>query len=255
MASRRSVRLAEGCLIAEGAKLIDVALDAGARVESLYLDPDLLHPGDGAADVVDRAASSGTPVFELAPGVLPRVVDTVTPQPLVAVVAAVDVSLDQLAGRRPDLIVVCVDVRDPGNAGAIVRASEAAGASGLVSCVGSADLSNPKAVRASAGSVFHVPIVVGGHPEEVLEEVARWGLQTLGTEARGGVDYAAVDLTGPIAVVLGNEAHGLPDSLRATLDAHVSIPMAGRAESLNVGMAAAVVCFEAARQRRVGSMP
>ena len=86
---------------------------------------------------------------------------------------------------------------------------------------------------------------------EVLETVGQWGLQRLGTVARDGIDYAAADLTRPIALVLGNEAHGLPDAVSSALDAMVTVPMAGRAESLNVSMAAAVLCFEIARQRRL----
>jgi TrmH family RNA methyltransferase len=105
-------------------------------------------------------------------------------------------------------------------------------------------------VRASAGAIFHVPVVVGGPAVEVLAELGRQGLRRLATVARGGEDYTAVDLSGPMAVVLGNEANGLPDGLDAHLDGALSIPMAARTESLNVATAAAVVCFEAARQRR-----
>ncbi|HVM03160.1 MAG TPA: RNA methyltransferase [Acidimicrobiales bacterium] len=228
----------------EGAKVLGEALDAGVHVEAVYAAP------GAPADVLERAAGAGARVLDLAPGVLERVAGTVTPQPVIAVVPYVDVGLDDLGGA--DLVVVCVDVRDPGNLGTVLRSAEAAGAGGVVCCDGSVDVYNPKAVRASAGSLFHVPVVAGGDPAAVLDRLGRWGLRRLGAVARHGLDYAAVDLTGPTALVLGNEAAGLPGDLAGggLLDARVSIPMTGRAESLNVGMAAAVLCFEAARQRR-----
>jgi TrmH family RNA methyltransferase len=243
LVARRSARDSEGVFVVEGAKVLDEALDAGARVEAVFV-------GAGASDpVVSRAAAMGHRVFDLAPGVLEKVAGTATPQPVIAVVAQPKAALDDLADAS--LLVVCIDVRDPGNLGTVMRSAEAAGAGGLVCCDGCVDVFNPKAVRASAGSVFHVPVVVGGQPVEVLERIGAWGTARLGTIAHGGRPYHDADLTGPVAFVLGNEAHGLPDELRAHLDDRVTIPMAGRTESLNVGMAAAVLCFEAARQRRV----
>lgn len=221
---------------------MEAALDAGAVLEGLYLAPGASGPA------VARAVASGVRVHELAPGVLERVADTVTPQPVLAVAAAVDVDLDTLRDR--DLLVVCVDVRDPGNLGTVLRSAEAAGAGGVICCEGSADFYNPKTVRSSAGSLFHVPVVVGGQPVEVLERMAPWPHRRLGTVARGGEAPDRVDLTGNVALVLGNEAHGLPADVEPHLDGRLTIPMAGRTESLNVGMAAAVLCFEAARQRR-----
>jgi TrmH family RNA methyltransferase len=229
---------------------LEVALDAHASVESVYVDPEALVPGDGIDALLERALASGARVFELDHGVLARVADTVTPQPVLGVVGAVDVDLAQVAGLRPDLVVVCVDVRDPGNAGAVLRAAEAAGVDAVIYCGNSVDLSNPKTVRASAGALFHLPVVAGGAPEEVLDELGRWGLVRLGTVARNGTDYAALDLSRRVAVIVGNEASGLPE-FGDRLDELVSIPMAGRTESRNVGVAAAVVCFEAARQRRL----
>lgn len=221
----------------EGAKALAEARAAGATVEEVYVAPEAFE-----LDV-------DVPLFELAPGVIERVADTVTPQPVLAVVAYVDVALDTLA--EASFLVVCVDVRDPGNLGAVLRSAEAAGAHGVVCCGGSVDLYNPKTVRASAGTLFHIPVVAGGDPVEVLEHIGGWGVRRLGTAARRGADYTSLDLTGPVAFVLGNEAHGLPAEVDALLDEHVTIPMAGRAESLNVSMAASVLCFETARQRRV----
>jgi TrmH family RNA methyltransferase len=240
--SRGSAREAERAFVVEGVKVLSEALDAGAGVESVYL-------AAGAHDpVADRAFEHGARVFELAPGVIERVADTVTPQPVMAVVRFVDRPLADLRGGG--LLVVLVDVRDPGNAGTVLRSAEAAGAHGVVCCEGSVDVYNPKTVRASAGSLFHVPVVAGGDPVEVLREMAGWGVQRLATAAGGGLDYSDVDLTGRVAFVLGNEATGLPTEIDGLVDERVTIPMAGRTESLNVGMAAAVLCFEAARQRR-----
>ncbi|HEV3353985.1 MAG TPA: RNA methyltransferase [Acidimicrobiales bacterium] len=185
---------------------------------------------------------------DLAPGVLERTADTVTPQPLAAIVGCVDVELDAVQGTA--FVVVCVDVRDPGNLGAVLRIAEASGAGAVICCEGCVDAYSPKTVRASAGSLFHVPVVAGGEPLEVLDRIGRWGVHRWATDAHRGEPYDSVDLTAPTAIVLGNEAHGLGDDVAAAVDGSVTIPIAGRTESLNVGMAAAVLCFEQARQRR-----
>ena len=224
--------------------MLSEALAAGVPIEAVFAAP------GAPAELLDRAAAAGARIHDLAPGVLERVAGTVTPQPVIATVPYMDVDLDSL--RSADLVVVCVDVRDPGNAGTVLRSAEAAGAQGVICCDGCVDVYNPKAVRASAGSLFHVPVVAGGDPVDVLDRLAGWGLRRLGAVAGRGDDYTAADLVGPTALVLGNEASGLPDSVTVAgaLDGEITIPMTGRAESLNVGMAAAVLCFEAARQRR-----
>lgn len=229
-----------------------MAFDAGARVESVYHAPGAMgHPG--AAAVIGRAEQSGTRVFALRAGVLERVADTATPQPVCGVVGFVDVSLEALlgaTGRRGPLIVA-VDVRDPGNVGALLRVADGADAAGVILCEGTADLYNPKTVRASAGSLFNVPIVLAGPAPSLLTGLGQAGIRRLGTVARGGQDYAAADLGGVIALVLGNEANGLDEEAARLLDGWLSIPLGGRAESLNVAMAASILCFEIARRARV----
>lgn len=222
--------------------MLSEALVAEIPVEGVYVAPDT------PDDVLALAEASGARVHVLAPGVLERVADTVTPQPVMAIVPYVDVPLDTL--RDASSLVVCVDVRDPGNAGTVLRSAEAAGVDGVICCGGSVDVYNPKTVRASAGTLFHIPVVAGGDAVEVLELIGEWGIRRLGAAARSGTDYVALDLTQRTAFVLGNEANGLPPAVEPLLDDHVQVPMAGRAESLNVGMTAAVLCFEAARQRR-----
>jgi TrmH family RNA methyltransferase len=242
LVERSSVRRRERAFVVEGPTLVGDALDAGAQLECLFVAP------EATAPVVDRAAALGVPVFELAPGVLERVAGTVTPQPLLAVARTVDIGLAELAEQT--LLVVCVDVRDPGNLGTVLRTAEASGVGGIICCGGSVDLYNPKCVRASAGSLFRTRVVAREDPVKVLGTLGDWGLRRLGTRPGGGEPYDCVDFTAPTAFVLGNEANGLPAPPAAALDGWVTIPMAGRSESLNVGMAAAVLCFEAARQRR-----
>lgn len=234
------MRQSERAFVVEGATLVAEAFRAGVAVESVFV---------AAGTDAEGVAAEGTRVYELAPGVLERVADTVTPQPVMAVVSYIDVELDALSGAS--MVVVCVDVRDPGNAGTVLRSAEAAGADGVICCSGSVDVYNPKTVRASAGALFHVPVVVGGDPVEVLARVGGWGLRRLGADAHQGEAYTRSDLRAPVAFVVGNESAGIPELIAASLDGRVTIPMAGRAESLNVGMATAVLCFEAARQRRM----
>jgi TrmH family RNA methyltransferase len=243
LVQRHTARQAERAFVIDSLKVLDAALDAGAAIEALYLPPAEggLHPA------IARALAAGVRASDLGPGVLERVAGTVTPQPVLAVAPYVDVPLESL--RDADLVVVCVDVRDPGNLGTVLRSAEAAGVGGVICCDGTVDVYNPKSVRASAGSLFHVRVVAGGEPEIVLATLGGWGLRRAATRPSGGQPYHRADLSRPTAIVLGNEASGLPADLDHLLDETVTIPMAGRGESLNVGMAAAVLCFEAARQR------
>jgi RNA methyltransferase, TrmH family len=256
---KRSARWSERAFVAEGAELIRCALDAGAPIESVYVAPE--GADDRATqDVCRRAGAAGVRVFPLGTGVLERVADTVTPQPVLAVLPMLPM-LDESA-QGPDawrplvrpgaLVVVLVDVRDPGNAGTVLRAVDASGSTAVVYAADSVDPYNPKTVRASAGSVFHVPLGVRHDSLTLAAELSAAGFRTLATVVRAGDDYAALDWSVPTALFLGNESSGLDPALSGALGGSLAIPMAGRAESLNVGVACAVVCFEAFRQRRGG---
>jgi TrmH family RNA methyltransferase len=240
--------------VAEGAELIRCAFDAAVPVESLYVSP------DGADDravqeVCRRAEAAGVRVFPLGAGVLERVADTVTPQPVLAVLPMLEeppVATEPWSARSGALIVVLVDVRDPGNAGTVLRAADASGSTLVVYSGDSVDPYNPKTVRSSAGSLFHVPLAVRPDARALATELAAGGFRTLATVVRDGEDYAGLDWSVPTTVFFGNESAGLEPALSNALSGKLAIPMAGRAESLNVGVACAVVCFEAFRQRRGG---
>jgi TrmH family RNA methyltransferase len=236
--------------VAEGPELLRAALASGAVPESVYV------AAEAAADplvagLAGEALARGSRIFDLAPGVAERVADTVTPQPLFSVVGMVDTELSAL--ERISLAVVCVDVRDPGNAGTVLRTADAAGADVVVCCGGTVDPFNPKTVRSSAGSVFAVPLVVAADAADVVAALRGRGVRCIGTAVRDGEDYAGCDWRAPSALVFGNEAAGLPEALLSSLDGVVRIPMAGGAESLNVGVACGVLCFEILRQRRASA--
>jgi TrmH family RNA methyltransferase len=246
LSGRRAARLEEGAFAIEGPTLLGEALAAGVAVQEVLavegFDPALLA----------EAAHAGATIHTVAPEVLSRAVDTTTPQGVAAIAPRLDVRLEDAvaAAAAGPLALVLVDVGDPGNAGTLVRTAEASGAAAVLFCGDSVDPWNPKCVRASAGSQFHVPVVSGGGAVAVLELLRSAGVRTAATVARGGQDHDRVDLRGPIALVLGSEAHGLPPDVTAAVDEHLTIPMVGRAESLNVAMAGAVLCFESLRQRR-----
>lgn len=239
--------------MAEGVRLVEAALESGAPLEALYLGSDW-RESPAAAAVAERVATAGVPVFELGPGLMDRVADTLHPQPVCATVAAVDIGLEDWAGRWREtpgdaLALVSVDVRDPGNLGSVLRIAGATGAA-VACCAGTVDPFNPKVVRASAGAVFRVPLVVGAEPDAVLDALVGAGFGTWATVARGGVDYLDADLPGRVALVLGNEGAGLPEELLGRLDGSLTIGMEAGTESLNVASAVAVLCFDIVRRRR-----
>ncbi len=252
LARRREDRAGERAFLVEGPVLLGTALDAGAEVREVFVAAGA-PPRPATAEVLGRLGPA-TDVWEVPAGVLTRVGDTATSQGLIAVVGRPDHPWPEPA--RAPFVLVLADVADPGNAGTLIRSAAAAGA-GAVVVAGGVDPSSPKVVRASAGAVFSVPVVEVGAPgrdgELARQAVARLaddGYRTIATV----VDPAApslfdADLDGPVAVVLGNEAHGLDAATVAACAAALHVPMAGPTESLNVAMAGTVVCFEVLRRR------
>jgi len=241
---KRAFRDREARFLVEGAQVTVEAIDAG-RVEVLYHTMD----EDGRVDpLVDRARESGVRTEAVTQGVVEHLTSTVTPQGLVGVATFMDVPLGELA-PDPSLVAVLSSVRDPGNAGTILRSADAAGADAVVFGEESVDVYNPKTVRASAGSLFHVPVVRGVPVPEAVETLRARGMRVLATATDGDLSIYEADLSGPTAVVFGNEAHGLDPEVRALADASIRVPIHGRAESLNLAAAAAVILFEAVRAR------
>jgi TrmH family RNA methyltransferase len=207
------------------------------------------------ADLVDAAAAAGVPVHEVSGEVMADLAQTVTPQGLLAVCPFIDVPLDTLISAEPRLVVVLANVRDPGNAGTVLRTADAAGASGVIFAAASVDPYNSKCVRSSAGSLFHLPLVTGISVGDAVPALRGAGLAVLAADgsAKVGLDRLDADgrLSDPTAWIFGNEAWGLPGDLIALADEAVAVPIYGQAESLNLA-AAAAVCLYASARAQVG---
>jgi len=226
--------------VIDGPTLLAEALAAGLEITDVVAAP------GAPRELLDRAASLGAVVHEVSPKGLEQGTDTQHPQPVAAVAR---MPADPPLGT-PTLALVAVGVNDPGNAGTLLRSADAAGVDLVVFCDDSVDPYNPKCVRAAAGSLFRLPTIRAADAVAVLGSLRAAGVQTLGLVARGGTAYDTVDYAVPSAVVVGSEAHGLPPTVESLVDERVTIPMRGPIESLNVGMAGTIVCFEALRQRR-----
>ena len=245
LVQKRSLRWSEGTCVLEGPDLVTAALGASVEFEAIYVDPMRTSPTALAA-LEGLAAAKGVRVFALAPGVLERVADATTPQPVLGAVRLPLVDVQAIPCRG--LVLVLDGVSDPGNAGTLIRSADAAGASGVVFTGHSVDPFNPKTLRASAGSIFHVPVALDTL-STTLSSFASRGATTFATVVRGGVSHRLIDFTKPAVVVIGNEAVGLDEASIALCDGAITIEMAGASESLNAGVAGSLIAFEALWQR------
>lgn len=239
---KRALRDEERRFLIEGAQAVGEALGHAGGLEALFHSVED-HP------LLQRAHESSADLIRVSDEVMRTLTSTVTPQGLLGVAAYLDVGLDDL----PDdagCVAVLHAVRDPGNAGTILRSADAAGASAVVFSSGSVDPYNPKTVRASAGSLFHLPLVRDADTDRAVAALRARGVRMLAMDARGEHDLYEIALDEPVAFLFGNEAWGLPPEVAALADRTVRVPIPGAAESLNLAAAATVCLFEWARRKR-----
>ncbi len=248
---KRALRLRARSFLAEGPQAVGEALARDGVVTELFLTAAARSRHGGLAA---RASRQGAPVHVVSGEVMAELAQTVTPQGVLAVCRFVDVPLPALASAAPRLAAVLANVRDPGNAGTVLRTADAAGAGGVVFSDASVDPYNSKCVRASAGSIFHLDVVLGGPVADTVGRLRAAGLRVLAADGRTGQPLDQVEPRGvlgePTAWLFGNEAWGLPDDILALADETVAVPIYGRAESLNLAAAAAVCLYASARAQR-----
>jgi TrmH family RNA methyltransferase len=249
-------RRQSGRFLAEGAQSVREALARAGTVVELFLE-------DGAAGAdgfIDAAHAAGIPVDLISVAAARSLSETVTPQGIVAVCRILDRPLAEAfegpstSARSARLVVGLVEANDPGNAGTILRVADAAGADAVVLSRGSVDIYNGKAVRASAGSLFHIDVVTEADPAELIASARAAGLQILATSGAAETDLDGLADSGRLAAptlwLFGNEARGLPDAVMAVADELVRVPIYGQAESLNLAAAATVCLYASARAQR-----
>jgi len=253
--AKRAFRQADRRFLVEGPQAVTEALAATEAEPGALLE--LFCSSEAAArhaDLVDRAVVAGVPVTAVSGEVLRTLAATVTPQGLVGVAAFRDVPLATAVAGAPTLVVVLAAVRDPGNAGAVLRAADAAGADAVIFSDTSVDPYNGKCVRASAGSLFHLPFAVGVPVDAAVTALRAGDLRVLAAAGDAPADLDSMadagELAGPTGWLFGNEAWGLPASTLALADRTVRVPIHGRAESLNLATAVAVCLYASARAQR-----
>ncbi len=239
-----------GLFAVEGVRLAEELVAAGWPAE-ICLFTAAAADNRRAAEIIDRLAGGRCRLAQVSDALYAKITDTQEPQGLMLIAPVRQTPFAAaLTGPRPSLIAVLDGISDPGNAGAVIRTADAAGCSGVVLLKGCVDLYAGKTVRATMGSLFHLPVVAGMADGELAAALAAAAIPLVATAAGGATDYTAADLAGPVAIVFGSEARGVSDRLLASAAARIAIPIYGRAESLNVATAAAVILYEAARQRR-----
>jgi len=243
-------RDSEGVFVAEGLHLVATALDSGAAIELTVGSARLAEIGEGKA-LLARIGAAGVAHVEVRDEELDRLQDARSPQPVLALVRRPGTTIEQVldghAGKP--LVVIAHGVQDPGNLGTILRTALAAGATGAIVTGDAADLHHPRTVRATAGAIYRLP-AVAAHAAEALAALERRAIEVVAADASRGEPYDTCDFRPPTALLLGGEGAGIPPEWLARATRIVRVPMHAEVESLSVGAAAAVLLFEAARQRR-----
>ncbi|WP_374313191.1 TrmH family RNA methyltransferase [Microbacterium sp.] len=249
--TKRSARQETGLFLLEGPQAAREAL--GHRPDTLvevFATPTAL---ERHADVREAARDAGVEVIFTTEAVLDAMADTVTPQGIVAVARQSPTSVREVFAGSPQLVAICEEVRDPGNLGTIIRAADAAGADAVILTGRTVDPYNPKVVRATTGSLFHVPVAVGVDLASAVEKAHAAGVRVIAADVGGGDFLASRGLLAePTAWLFGNEARGLDDSALALADLSLRLPIYGAAESLNLATAASVCLYETAFAQRAG---
>ncbi len=249
--AKRDARADTGLFLLEGPQAVSEALAFRPDlVLELFATPSAL---DRYPDLARAVREAGVEVEFVTEDVIASMADTVTPQGVVGVCRQFPTSLKQILGDDPRLIAILEEVRDPGNAGTIIRAADAAGADAVILTGRSVDLYNPKVVRATTGSLFHLPVAIMPELDAVLERVKAAGLQVLAADVKGDdllAERTSGGLAGPTAWLFGNEARGLQDEHLALADRAVVVPIYGQAESMNLATAASVCLYESAFAQR-----
>lgn len=243
----RRARDRQGVFIAEGYRAISRALEKAVVPREIYFSPDWFL-GENEEALLKDAQSRGATLFELSKIAFEKVAYRERPEGILGVIPQWSFSLGELSLSKPPFLLIVESIEKPGNLGTILRSADAAGVDAVICCDSVTDLYNPNVIRSSTGVLFSMPTVTTSS-QEAIAWLRENGIRSIATTPHATQLYAATDLTGPVAIVMGSEQFGLSESWLEACDEQTRIPMAGQADSLNVAMATLVTLFEAVRQR------
>lgn len=246
--ARKRERSKTGLFVAEGLRFVQSALDVKAQVEYILYSESIFRTEEGC-QLIKSLEATQAKVMEIDDKLMAELSDTQSPQGIIAVVNQPKYTWQDI-NKDKGFILILDRLQDPGNLGTIIRTADAAGADGLVLTKGSVDVYNPKVLRSTMGSIFEMPILEGLEWEEIQSHLSQAGYEVYATALEDSVDYDTPDYKNASALIIGNEANGISSQILDSVDTKVKIPIVGSAESLNAGVAAAVMMYEVLRQRR-----
>jgi RNA methyltransferase, TrmH family len=233
--------------LVEGLHLLETAMSAGIVLREIFFTSDFAQRGKGQR-ILKALSKKPVRIYEVSEHIMRKLADTGTPQGVIALVAHTPLTLGDIPVKKNPLFTVIDGIQDPGNLGTIIRTSDAAGADGVILLPGTCDPFSPKVMRSTAGSIFHIPVL-----QADSASLGKWlrerGIRLAATSPSSGESVFQTRLLGPVALLFGHESRGVGEGLRRSADILVRIPVYGKAESLNVAVAAAICLYEAVRQR------
>jgi len=235
---KRKIREKEGLYVLEGEKLVEEALD---QAKFIIYSQNL--------PIVKKAENFGIPCFKVSKQIMEKITSVETPPGVLAVSQIRNWNMENVTKNENPLILFAIEIQDPGNIGTMIRTLDAVAGSGLIVSKGNVDVYNPKVVRSTMGSILRVPISRSENLSDSITNLKKIGIKIIGASLNAKKHHWSADLSGPLAILVGNESAGLSDEALKLCDETVKIPMPGRAESLNAAMAATVMLYEALRQR------
>lgn len=247
--SRKRDRVKSGLFVAEGLRFVQSAIEVKAEIQYVIYSESIYRTEEGSDFVKSLSQASEFKVLEVEEKLMQELSDTQSPQGILAVVKQPKFQWEDII-KENGFLLILDRLQDPGNLGTIMRTADAAGADGIITTKGSVDVYNPKVLRSTMGSVFELPVLEGLEWAEIEPKLKEHKYHLYATALEESVDYDAPDYSSATAMIIGNEANGISEEILLASDTKVKIPIVGSAESLNAGVAAAVMLYEVLRQRR-----
>lgn len=240
-------REAKKLFFIEGIRFVEEALNEKVQINKVLIS-DHLNEVNGGNDIIRKLEISDFPLYKLPHKLFKEISDTENPQGVLAVLNTKNYTLDDIRNKN-SFFVILDSIQDPGNLGTIIRTADAAGAAAVILSKGCVDVYNPKVLRSTMGSLFHIPVCYDQDIVKVMKEMKSIGIRLCAAHLEGSIDYFDLGLKEKVALIIGNEANGISEGVKNEADTLVKIPMPGRAESLNASVAAGLLIYEVARNR------